>query len=188
MAILNTLTKSSFSLKSHALNPNRLIHTWYIQQQRKADQGRHNQLQQVFYNELKSKQLLNLSTSSLLTGTTQSIQYFGTSTSFQTSAKREMTKLTEEARSTFLAPLLAKGWNMVNGRDAIYKEFIFKDFNEAFGVMARVGLLAEKMNHHPEWFNVYNKLQVTLSTHDASGLTSRDIKMANFFEDIVAKV
>lgn len=53
--------------------------------------------------------------------------------------------------------------------------------------MARVGLLAEQMNHHPEWFNVYNKLQVTLSTHDASGLTSRDIKMANFIEGIVTK-
>lgn len=58
---------------------------------------------------------------------------------------------------------------------------------QAFGVMARVGLLAEQMNHHPEWFNVYNKLQVTLSTHDASGLTARDIKMANFIENIVTK-
>lgn len=53
--------------------------------------------------------------------------------------------------------------------------------------MTRVGLLAEKMDHHPEWFNVYNKLQVTLSTHDASGLTTRDTKMANFIEDIVAR-
>lgn len=73
---------------------------------------------------------------------------------------------------------------MVEGRDAIYKEFLFKDFNEAFGFMTRVALLADKMDHHPEWFNVYNKVQVTMSTHDCSGLSARDIKMATFMNEI----
>lgn len=71
---------------------------------------------------------------------------------------------------------------MVNGRDAIYKEFLFKNFNEAFGFMTRVGLLAEKMDHHPEWFNVYNKVQITLATHTVNGLSEYDVKMANFCE------
>lgn len=73
---------------------------------------------------------------------------------------------------------------MVEGRDAIYKEFLFKDFNESFGFMTRIALLADKMDHHPEWFNVYNKVQVTMSTHDCSGLSVRDIKMAKFMNEI----
>ncbi|CAH0551001.1 unnamed protein product [Brassicogethes aeneus] len=90
--------------------------------------------------------------------------------------------LTPEQRSTTLAALLTHGWIMVENRDAIYKEYLFKDFNQSFGFMSRVGLLAEKMNHHPEWFNVYNKVQVTLSSHDVNGLSERDIKMATFME------
>ena len=70
------------------------------------------------------------------------------------------------------------GWRAVAGREAIAREFRFKDFNAAFGFMARVALLAEKMDHHPEWFNVYNKVDVTLSTHDAGGVTQKDIDMA----------
>lgn len=69
-------------------------------------------------------------------------------------------------------------WRAVEGRDAIAREFKFANFNEAFGFMARVALLAEKMDHHPEWFNVYNKVEVTLSTHDAGGVTQNDIDMA----------
>ncbi|MBI1330123.1 MAG: 4a-hydroxytetrahydrobiopterin dehydratase [Alphaproteobacteria bacterium] len=69
-------------------------------------------------------------------------------------------------------------WQDIEGRDAIRRVFTFKDFNQAFGFMARVALLAEKMDHHPEWFNVYNKVDVTLSTHDASGITQNDIAMA----------
>jgi 4a-hydroxytetrahydrobiopterin dehydratase len=69
-------------------------------------------------------------------------------------------------------------WKKTPGRDAIARKFEFKDFNSAFGFMSRVALLAEKMDHHPEWFNVYNKLEVTLSTHDAGGVTDNDIKMA----------
>ena len=71
------------------------------------------------------------------------------------------------------------GWSKGDGaRDAIQKAYRFKDFNEAFGFMTRVALLADKMDHHPEWFNVYNKVEVTLSTHDAGGVTQNDIDMA----------
>lgn len=70
------------------------------------------------------------------------------------------------------------GWRRVEGREAIAREFRFKDFNAAFGFMSRVALLAEKMDHHPEWFNVYNKVDVTLATHDAGGVTQNDIDMA----------
>ena len=71
-----------------------------------------------------------------------------------------------------------KGWSEVDGRDAISKTFTFKDFNAAFGWMTRAAMVAEKMNHHPEWFNVWNRVEVTLSTHDAGGLTSLDIRLA----------
>jgi 4a-hydroxytetrahydrobiopterin dehydratase len=70
------------------------------------------------------------------------------------------------------------GWKPVAGRDAIAKSFKFKDFSEAFGFMTRAALVAERMNHHPEWFNVWNRVDVTLSTHDAGGLTERDIELA----------
>lgn len=72
---------------------------------------------------------------------------------------------------------------MVNGRDAIYKEYLFSDFNQAFSFMSGVALVAEKMNHHPEWFNVYNKVQVTMSTHDVGGLSTKDIRMAKYMEE-----
>jgi 4a-hydroxytetrahydrobiopterin dehydratase len=85
-------------------------------------------------------------------------------------------KLTDSARKTALAKL--NGWSEVKGRDAISRKFTFKDFNEAFGFMARAALVAEKLDHHPEWFNVYNKVEVTLATHDAGGVTERDITLA----------
>lgn len=85
-------------------------------------------------------------------------------------------KLSGEARSRALAGL--KGWTEVAGRDAISKKFVFADFNEAFGFMARVALAAEKLDHHPEWSNVYKTVEVTLSTHDAGGLTELDVKLA----------
>ena len=85
-------------------------------------------------------------------------------------------KLSGEARSRALA--LLGGWSEVKGRDAISKKFVFADFNEAFGFMARVALAAEKLDHHPEWFNVYKTVEVTLSTHDAGGLTERDVSLA----------
>ncbi|KAM9846741.1 pterin-4-alpha-carbinolamine dehydratase 2 [Aulostomus maculatus] len=80
--------------------------------------------------------------------------------------------------------LRATGWVEVEDRDAIFKELHFKTFNQAFGFMSRVALQAEKMNHHPEWFNVYNKVQITLTTHDCGGLSKRDIKMAKFIDKI----
>ena len=85
-------------------------------------------------------------------------------------------KLTGEARKQALAKL--SGWAEMAGRDAIAKTFVFKDFNEAFGFMSRVALLAEKQDHHPEWRNVYKTVDVVLSTHDADGLTEKDIALA----------
>ena len=85
-------------------------------------------------------------------------------------------KLTGTSRTAALTKL--KGWSEVQGRDAITKKFNFKDFNEAFGFMLRAALVAEKLEHHPEWFNVYNKVEVTLSTHDAGGVTERDVRLA----------
>jgi 4a-hydroxytetrahydrobiopterin dehydratase len=85
-------------------------------------------------------------------------------------------KLDAKGRAVALKKL--KGWKEIKDGEAIARSFKFKDFNEAFGFMTRVALLADKMDHHPEWFNVYNKLDVTLSTHDAGGVTDNDIKMA----------
>jgi 4a-hydroxytetrahydrobiopterin dehydratase len=91
-------------------------------------------------------------------------------------------KLTAQARQSALAKL--SGWSEAAGRDAIAKTFTFKDFNEAFGFMARVALVAEKMDHHPEWSNVYKTVNVTLSTHDAGGLTELDVKLAEAMDRI----
>ena len=93
-------------------------------------------------------------------------------------------KLTGEARKSALARL--NGWSEVAGRDAITKKFAFKDFNQAFGFMTRAALVAEKMDHHPEWFNVYKTVEVTLSTHDAGGLTELDAKLAEAMDKIAS--
>ncbi len=85
-------------------------------------------------------------------------------------------KLDAAARAAALAEL--SGWKEVEGRDAIEKSFQFADFNAAFGFMTRVALKADQMDHHPEWFNVYNRVDITLSTHDADGLSERDIALA----------
>lgn len=87
------------------------------------------------------------------------------------------TKLDGDARKLALAEL--PGWTLADDREAIQKTFKFKDFNSAFGFMTRAALVAEKLDHHPEWFNVYNRVDVTLATHDAGGLTELDIKLAN---------
>ena len=87
-------------------------------------------------------------------------------------------KLTGDARDTALATLAKSGWDMVEGRDAITKTFVFANFIEAFGWMSRAALVAEKMNHHPEWFNVYKTVEVTLSTHDVGGLSELDLTLA----------
>ena len=87
-----------------------------------------------------------------------------------------MQKLTGDSRKAALAKL--PGWSEVPGRDAIAKTFTFRNFSEAFGFMTRAALVAEKLDHHPEWFNVYNTVEVTLSTHDAGGVTELDVKLA----------
>jgi 4a-hydroxytetrahydrobiopterin dehydratase len=91
-------------------------------------------------------------------------------------------KLQGPARAKALSDL--NGWNEVDGRDAISKTFTFKNFNEAFGFMTRVAMQAEKLDHHPEWFNVYKTVEVTLTTHDVDGLSDLDIKLANFVDRV----
>ena len=91
-------------------------------------------------------------------------------------------KLTGEALENGLGTL--DGWTMVEGREAISKSFKFSDFNRAFAFMTRVAMMAERMDHHPEWFNVYSKVDVTLATHDADGVTDLDIRMAAFMDRI----
>lgn len=87
-------------------------------------------------------------------------------------------KLTEAERGEHLPLLYAAGWAQQTDRDAIAKTFRFKDFVDAFGWMSRVSIWAEKLNHHPEWFNVYNRVEVILTSHDVEGLSDRDVKMA----------
>lgn len=76
------------------------------------------------------------------------------------------------------------GWAAVPGRDAIAKTFRFKDLSAAFGFMARAALKAEAMDHHPEWFNVYNRVEVTLTTHDVGGVSALDVALAQFMDSI----
>ena len=91
-----------------------------------------------------------------------------------------LTKLSDEQIQAELNDL--DGWSVVNGK--LHKEFEFSDFNEAFGFMARASMHIEKMNHHPEWFNVYNKLIIDLMTHDASGITENDINLAKILNSL----
>lgn len=88
-------------------------------------------------------------------------------------------KLNPAKRDAILAPLLAAGWEMSSDRDAIEKTFVFKDFAQAFGWMTQIAIIAEKMDHHPEWFNVYKTVEVTLTTHDAGGLSALDVALAS---------
>jgi len=89
-------------------------------------------------------------------------------------------KLADAARRTALVELA--DWTALEDRDAISRTFKFKTFNEAFGFMTRVSLKAERMNHHPEWFNVYNRVEVTLTTHDCDGLSELDVTLAKFMD------
>ena len=74
------------------------------------------------------------------------------------------------------------GWTKVEGRDAVARTFTFADFNAAFGFMTRIALMADRLDHHPEWFNVYNRVEITLTTHDVDGLSELDRKLADFIE------
>jgi 4a-hydroxytetrahydrobiopterin dehydratase len=91
-------------------------------------------------------------------------------------------KLTGDGRKAALGRLT--GWSESKDRDAITKKFTFRDFNEAFGFMTRTALIAEKLDHHPEWFNVYKKVEVTLSTHDAGGVTELDVELAEAMDKL----
>ena len=91
-------------------------------------------------------------------------------------------RLTADARKQALGGI--PGWTDVQGRDAIGKTFVFKDFNQAFGFMTRAALVAEKMDHHPEWTNVYKTVTVVLTSHDAGGVTRRDIELAEAMDRI----
>jgi len=96
-----------------------------------------------------------------------------------------MPKLEGEMRKQALAEL--KDWREVAGRDAITRKFVFKDFNEAFGFMTRAALVAEKIDHHHEWSNVYKTVDVTLSTHDAGGVTEKDVALAKAMDRFAAR-
>lgn len=85
-------------------------------------------------------------------------------------------KLDAAARAALADTL--PGWSLVEGRDAIRRRFVFRDFSEAWGFMARVALLAERHDHHPEWSNVWNRVEIVLTTHDAGGLSERDVALA----------
>ena len=91
-----------------------------------------------------------------------------------------MTRPPKLAVDTVLAQLSV--WSAAEGREAIVKTFKFKDFNEAFGFMTRIALAAEKLDHHPEWFNVYNRVEVLLATHDADGVTELDLTLAKIMD------
>ena len=94
-----------------------------------------------------------------------------------------MTRPTRIGAEAALARLL--GWSRPEGeRDAIQKTFRFKDFNAAFGFMTRVAIRAEQLDHHPEWFNVYNRVEVLLATHDADGVTELDVTLATFMDEV----
>jgi 4a-hydroxytetrahydrobiopterin dehydratase len=93
--------------------------------------------------------------------------------------------ISADARKAALKELT--GWSEVPGREAIAKTFTFRDFNEAFGFMTRVALVAEKRDHHPEWKNVYKTVEVVLATHDAGGVTARDIELAKAMEKIAGR-
>ena len=93
-------------------------------------------------------------------------------------------KLSEIARDKTLTPLIEAGWSLDPERDAISKSYKFGSFIDAFGFMTRAAIWAEKWNHHPEWFNVYNKVDVTLTTHDVGGLSTLDVKLARKFDTL----
>jgi 4a-hydroxytetrahydrobiopterin dehydratase len=95
-----------------------------------------------------------------------------------------MAKLLDDAERATLATTLAD-WTKTPDRDAIRRAFTFKNFNQAWGFMTRVALLAEKQNHHPEWSNVWNKVQIELTTHDAGGLTDNDVKLARAIDTLL---
>ncbi len=98
------------------------------------------------------------------------------------------TKLPESSRSIELPRLKQHGWELVQGRDAIKKLFLFQDFTQSFTFMTNIAFKAEAMQHHPEWFNVYNRVEVTLSTHDCDGLSHLDVQLADYMDQQYLKM
>lgn len=103
-----------------------------------------------------------------------------------TSVRPKSSLLTPDERKLLLPQLHSRSWDQVLSRDAIHKEFTFNSFTSAFGFMSRVAIEAELLNHHPEWSNVYNRVNITLSTHDSDGLSMLDIALATKI-DLIAK-
>ncbi len=95
-------------------------------------------------------------------------------------------KLSHSEKTNLLEPLLQNKWSLVPNRDAILKSFEFENFTAAFGFMTRIAIEAEKRNHHPEWLNIYNKIDITLSTHDCQGLSFKDIELAKTIDKIAS--
>ena len=118
--------------------------------------------------------------------TTYFLNTIPTPTAIKTIARHMATKapvrLTDAEREKHVSEL--SNWSLVEGREAITRTFEFKDFIQGFGFMSEVALHAEKQDHHPEWFNVYNKVEVTLATHDCNGLSIKDINLARFMNDV----
>jgi 4a-hydroxytetrahydrobiopterin dehydratase len=97
------------------------------------------------------------------------------------------TLLGKETKTKHISALSQTGWTMVDNRDAIKKTYTFSNFVDAFGFMTKCAIEAEKVNHHPEWFNVYNRVEVTLSTHDCGGLSQLDVDMAKTMDKLSGK-
>lgn len=93
-----------------------------------------------------------------------------------------MSQMDEKLSPQQIDALVSQGWARVDGREAVVKTYRFDDFVAAFGWMARAAIIAEKQNHHPEWSNVYNRVEVTLTSHDAGGLTLRDLRLAEAYD------
>eukprot|EP01138_Halocafeteria_seosinensis_P016346 gb/GECG01016677.1/.p1 GENE.gb/GECG01016677.1/~~gb/GECG01016677.1/.p1 ORF type:complete len:163 (+),score=22.96 gb/GECG01016677.1/:1-489(+) len=119
-------------------------------------------------------------------GSTQEHAYLAQINERTFSAAARPSKLTEEERQKHFQRI--QKWKQVEGRDAIHREFNFTDFNQAWAFMSKMATKAEEMGHHPEWFNVYNKVQVTLSTHDCGGLSINDIDMAEAMDKAATEV
>jgi 4a-hydroxytetrahydrobiopterin dehydratase len=94
--------------------------------------------------------------------------------------------LKDEARTVALARI--PSWRALAERDAVFKAFKFADFRTAFGFMTQIALIAERLNHHPEWSNVWNRVEITLTTHDAGGLTLRDVELAEAIDRVAAQL
>ncbi|OMJ21078.1 putative pterin-4-alpha-carbinolamine dehydratase [Smittium culicis] len=92
--------------------------------------------------------------------------------------------LSIELRTSKVVPLIDRGWTLMRDRDALKKKFEFSDFVDAFSFMTKIAFKAEKLNHHPEWFNVYNTVDITLSSHDANGLSINDVNLAEFIDSV----